>query len=335
MKRLKVAHLARWLEVGGTEQVIFDLCRLGGGTQWVVGWQDGPMRPVFERAGLKVRIGQSPEHVEQLLAEADVINVHWLEFQPPLFAAARAVGKPLVFTLHGLTVAPELPGPVVCTSRRVYDLQQHNLGRRILIPNGVDTERFRPAARGRSGPVRIIRVCRPIRSAEYFWPAIHQVLEACPDAELRVIGGMPYRAGRIEGLGDRHDVAEQLAEADVYGYTPWPHEGPRDLVVLEAMACGLACVLSDVPCVRESVEHGVTGLLTPFGDAAAWAAAVIRVVQDHDLRQALARRAARVVREESDLRKRIPMYEAAYARALAGATPAVRRNSSPAPAAAG
>ena len=60
--------------------------------------------------------------------------------------------------------------------------------------------------------------------------------------------------GRIQALGDRHDVAELLASADIFAYAPWPHEGTRDLVVLEAMATGLPCVVSDVPCVRESVD---------------------------------------------------------------------------------
>jgi LmbE family N-acetylglucosaminyl deacetylase len=125
--------------------------------------------------------------------------------------AARATGKPLFFTLHGCSLLPELPGLVLSTSRRVHDLQEHNLKRRVLIQNGVDTERFRPPTQRRAGPVRIIRVCRPVRCAEYFWPAVHQVLQACPEAEVKLVGGTPFRLGRIESLGDRHDVAEQLA----------------------------------------------------------------------------------------------------------------------------
>jgi glycosyltransferase involved in cell wall biosynthesis len=326
MQRLKIAHLARWLEVGGTEQVIYDLCRLGSEIQWAVAFNDGPMRAVFERAGIKVRIGSSPEHIEQLLAGADVINVHWLDFFPELLAAAQATGKPLVFTLHGCAVLPELPGLVLCTSRRVFDLQQHNLRRRVLIQNGVDTERFRPPAERRPGPVRIIRVCRPIRCAEYFWPAIHQVLQTCPETEVKLVGGPPFRLGRIESLGDRHDVAEQLAQADIFAYAPWPHEGTRDLVVLEAMATGLACVLSDVPCVRESVEDGVTGLLTPFGDAGAFAARLIELVRQPDRRQALGQRAAGAARELLDMRRQVELYQTAYVRALAEAAPAGQLN---------
>jgi glycosyltransferase involved in cell wall biosynthesis len=140
--------------------------------------------------------------------------------------------------------------------------------------------------------------------------------------EVQLVGGIPYSLGRIESLGDRHDVPGLLAAADIFAYTPWPHEGTRDLVVLEAMACGLACALSDVPCVRESVQDGVTGLLTRFGDPAAFAASLVRLVRDRELRQALGQRAVRAVREEADMRKRTQLYEAAYARALVETVPA-------------
>jgi glycosyltransferase involved in cell wall biosynthesis len=270
------------------------------------------MRHVMEENGIEVRVGHDLESRLAHLADADVVNVHWLEFQPSVFAAAQACTKPLVFTLHGLARLPRLPGPVLCTSQRTFDLQEPNRDRRILIPNGVDTRAFHPPSSRRNGPVRILRVCRPVRCAEYFWPAIYEVLAACPDIEVQLVGGPAFRLGRIESLGDRHDVAELLRGADLFAYAPWPHEGTRDLVVLEALASGLPCVVSDVSCVRESVEHEVTGLLTPFGDAAAFAEAVIRLVRDRDLRTAMGQRAARRAREHFDIRQRLPLYEATY-----------------------
>jgi mannosyltransferase len=95
------------------------------------------------------------------------------------------------------------------------------------------------------------------------------------------------------------------------------------------MASGLACVLSDVPCVRESVEDGATGLLTPFGDAGAFVDRLVQLVRQPDLRSALGQRAAQAAREQFDMRQRAEMYEAAYARALAEAGPAGQRNGTP------
>jgi glycosyltransferase involved in cell wall biosynthesis len=147
------------------------------------------------------------------------------------------------------------------------------------------------------------------------------VLEVCPEADLKVIGGPAYTLGRIESLGDRHDVAQQLAQADIFAYAPWPHEGTRDLVVLEAMASGLACVVSDVPCMRESVEHERTGLLTPFGEVRAFAESIVRLVKDGELREALGERAVAVAQRQLDMRQRCDLYEAVYSQALAETQP--------------
>jgi glycosyltransferase involved in cell wall biosynthesis len=160
-------------------------------------------------------------------------------------------------------------------------------------------------------------VCRPIRCAEYFWPAVFEVLRTCSDVEVKLVGGPAYALGRIEALGNRHDVAELLRTAHLFAYAPWPHEGTRDLVVLEAMASGLPCVASDVPCVHDSVEHGRTGLLTPFGDAQAFAAALVCLVRDPARRAAMGQRAAQVAREGFEMRQRLPVYEAAYDRVVA------------------
>jgi glycosyltransferase involved in cell wall biosynthesis len=212
---------------------------------------------------------------------------------------------------------------VLCTSRRAFDLQEVNAARRVLIPNAIDTHLFCPRRKKAGGQVRIIRVCRPIRCAEYFWAAIHQVLESAPEAEVKLVGGPPFRLGRIESLGDRHDVHHLLAEADIFAYAPWPHEGTLDLVVLEAMASGLPCVLSDAPCVRDSMESGQTGFFTPFGNAEAFAEAILRLVRDAALRERMGRQAAKVAQERFDLRQRVSLYEKAYQEARAADRAAV------------
>lgn len=324
MQAGKIAHLVRWLEIGGTEQVILNLCSLGSGRQWVVACADGPMRQEFERLGIEVRLAARPEHLGTLLGDADLVNIHWnvnwKEHAASWYHALLRTLRPMVFTLHCLTPLPRLPGWVICTSRTAFDRQLANAERRWLIPNGVDTERFHPRPHGGPGSrVRIIRVCRPIRCAEYFWPALCQVLERCPEAELRIVGGPEYSFGRVQSVGYQHAVADQLQAADIFAYTPLPHEGTLDLVVLEAMAAGLACVVADVPCVRASIEHGRTGWLTPFGDVAAFADAIIRLVLDPGLRSRLGQQAAAAARTHFDFRTRIPLYEQAYERALAEA----------------
>lgn len=319
--RLGVAHLVPYMHMGGTERVILDLCRLGVERQWVVSTVDGPMRGVFEAQGVPVLIRRGKEAVAAALSAADVVNVHCLSHEPELVRAVAAAGKPMVCTLHWASALPRMPGPVICVARHVYEMQGVNGERRRLIPNGIDLERFRPPDRGAEGPLpaggaRIVRVCRPAKCADYFWPALWQVLEQNGEAELVVAGGAAFRTERARGLGAVADVAGVYAAADVFAYTPRPWEGAMDLVVLEAMASGLPCALPDVPCVREAVAHEVTGLLSPFEDVAAFARDVERLLRDRKLRRELGECAARVARERFDIRERAPQYSAAYREAV-------------------
>jgi glycosyltransferase involved in cell wall biosynthesis len=315
MSSLRVAHLVPFMNIGGTERVILDLCLHGPEPQKVVSTVDGAMRPVFEGHGIEVQVGEDRGQLARHLADADVVNLHWLCYLPGLFPVVLAAGKPLVCTLHWPSVLPAIPGLVLCTSRGAYELQEANEERRVLIPNGVDTTRFHPIERRHAEGVRIIRVCRPDRCAEYFWPALHRVLGTCPAAELTVVGGPAFEAGRAHGLGYRLDVDQLLAGADLFAYTPRPGEGTRDLTVLEALSSGLPCVVSDAACVSESVEHEVNGLLTPFEDVDAFAAGLERLVRDRELRQGMGQRAAEIAREQFEIRDRMPLYSAAYQRA--------------------
>src|SRR6185295_3919624 len=52
------------------------------------------------------------------------------------------------------------------------------------------------------------------------------------------------------------------------------------LTILEANACGVPAVASDVPGLRDSVRHDETGLLVPHGDVNALAAALHDVLTD-------------------------------------------------------
>lgn len=58
-------------------------------------------------------------------------------------------------------------------------------------------------------------------------------------------------------------------------------------VVREAMACGLPCVVSNIPGARDLLLDGETGLLFRSGDAADLAAKLQRLITDEKLRQVM------------------------------------------------
>jgi glycosyltransferase involved in cell wall biosynthesis len=89
------------------------------------------------------------------------------------------------------------------------------------------------------------------------------------------------------------------------------------LAALEAMACGLPVVASDVGGLPEVVAHGETGLLAPVGDIAAMARHVARLLGDQDERARFG--AAARARVEAHFRPDpiVTRYEALYRKVLA------------------
>ncbi|TBC89920.1 glycosyltransferase (plasmid) [Rhizobium leguminosarum] len=122
---------------------------------------------------------------------------------------------------------------------------------------------------------------------------------------LAVIGDGPMRqevqglfaglAGRVEWLGERNpvEIAELLERGGLY---VWPGCGEAyGLAYLEAQAAGLPVVAQETAGVPAVVEAGVTGLLTPDGDVAAYAEALVALLDDRQRRDAMGQAARRFV----------------------------------------
>lgn len=85
-------------------------------------------------------------------------------------------------------------------------------------------------------------------------------------------------AGMVEFLGERSDVPQLLAEADLFLNSSL-YEG-QSIAMLEAMAMALPLVATDVPGNRDLVRHEANGLLAPLDQPAAIADAIMRLVDD-------------------------------------------------------
>jgi N-acetyl-alpha-D-glucosaminyl L-malate synthase BshA len=120
---------------------------------------------------------------------------------------------------------------------------------------------------------------------------------------------------RVRFLGKVDAVAELLRSADLF-LLPSASES-FGLSALEAMACGVPVVGTEVGGLREVVRNGETGALVPVGDVDALAARSIELLTDG--RRWAAARAAAIRRAEGFSAERVvPMYEDLYRRVLAG-----------------
>ncbi len=169
--------------------------------------------------------------------------------------------------------------------------------RTLVIPNAVDVDAYPQAPLVRPVP-RLIAVGR--LAAPKDWSTLLSALAELGSEtfeELVIVGDGSERErvedelarrsleGRVRLLGERDDVPDLLADADVFLLASRSEGLP--LSVIEAMAAGLPVVASDVGGLRELVREGETGALVRPGDPAALAEALRPLLADRELRRRL------------------------------------------------
>lgn len=111
-------------------------------------------------------------------------------------------------------------------------------------------------------------------------------------------------------LGWRSDVPQLLAACDVMVLST--HREGLPYAMLEAMALGKPVIGSDVPGVRECVEHGQTGFLFPCGNAQALAELLTQVLDNAALRQKIGAQAQHAILHRFSPRSMMTALEALY-----------------------
>jgi glycosyltransferase involved in cell wall biosynthesis len=169
---------------------------------------------------------------------------------------------------------------------------------RLIPGSGVDCARFipraaKPAPDGvDAAPLRVLLAARLLWDkglAEYVEAArrlrasgrsVHCLLAGDPDpgnpaaVPLSTVQAW-VEEGVIEWLGHVDDMPGLFSGADVVVLPSYREGLPKGLI--EAAACALPLVATDVPGCREVVSDGVDGLLVPARDAAALATAIGRL----------------------------------------------------------
>lgn len=204
---------------------------------------------------------------------------------------------------------------------------------RLIAGSGVDCSRFRadgPNAR-RSGDGSRFRVLLPARLlwdkglAEFVEASrllraegrkVEFVLAGDPDPGNPAAVPEPtikswVDKGLVQWLGHVDDMPALFRSVDVVALPSYREGLPKGLI--EAGACGLALVTTDVPGCREVVTDGVDGLLVPVRDSQALASAIARLEDDPELAARLGAAARRKALEQFDERIIIEKTLAVYA----------------------
>ena len=277
----------------------------------------GPVTPIHIN-GSVARPTLSPvvvEGVAALLARQpfDVIHLHE-PFVPMLpLSVLNASGSPNVGTFHASGqrslgyaasrkfvhwLAQRLTLRIAVSEAAAQFVRRYIGGDYTIIPNGVDTERFKPdvppIAAWRDGRPNVLFVGRFDEPRKGFgvlleaWPAVQQTR---PDARLLVVGRGdpgPFRQRAAElgcrevhflGSVDGAELASYYTTADVF-CAPSTGQESFGIVLVEAMSSGTPVVASDIGGYRQVLSHRREGLLVPPQQPNALAAALIHLLDD-------------------------------------------------------
>jgi glycosyltransferase involved in cell wall biosynthesis len=276
----------------------------------------------------------------------DLVHAHTSKAGMVARAAGVVSGMPVVFTAHTWSfsacfswqqqkisvplerLAGRTKSPIIAVSEANRDLAARygisQPDKLITVWNGVEDtpHRANPEA---GDPPLIVMVAR--FSSQKDQALLVQALHGIgPEFRLLLVGDGPLRSeveaqacvlgGRVTFLGERADVAEILAQAQILVLaTKW--EG-LPLCILEGMRAGLPVVASDVGGVAEAVSDGETGFLVPIGDGRKLRLRLEALLRDPGLRIRMGAEGRRRYERDFTLPRMLARTAAVYRSALVG-----------------
>ncbi|MCS7306650.1 MAG: glycosyltransferase [Thermoguttaceae bacterium] len=214
----------------------------------------------------------------------------WLAGVPVICSALHSTGLPDRVEWLNRQLAPLTDAFIAVAQTHAQYLAKYEgcpPDRIYVIPNGVDTQRFRP--RPKNLPlatqlgipaevpvVGIVAALRPEKNHELFLAAARRVSQTRPQTLFLIVGDGQRRADleqlaaslgladRVRFTGTRSDIPEVLSLLDVFVLCS--HMEANPLSILEAMASGKPVVATSVGSIPEHLQDGKTGFLVPPGN---------------------------------------------------------------------
>ncbi len=274
------------------------------------------------------------------MEKAGVTHVHAHFATHPAVSAFiihRLTGIPYSFTAHGsdLHVERRMLEQKIQAAAFVVTISSYNKNLMIeechtpvrdkihVIHCGVDLDFFSPREkRLEAKPLQILCVAsfEDVKGHEYLVSACRLLKERGIDFKCHFVGDGPIRDQveaqiRDSQLNDRiivhgplprTEIIKLLEACDIFALPSVPTKGGKregiPVVIMEAMACCLPIVSSQLSGIPELVDHEVSGILVPPRDVDGLANALQRLGADSGLRQRMGNAGREKVLREFNLR---------------------------------
>lgn len=265
---------------------------------------DGSYRPDnWFQVDPKVRLMWAWSLAERYIPDADVVIATWWETAELVNSYAGAKGRPFYLIQHLETweghedrvyATWKMPLKKIVIAQWLRDIANGLSESSVLIPNGLDFQRFRmdalPQDRN-SNQIMMLFHNHDWKGSTDGLEALSIVKRQTP--ELRVtLFGTSLAPPNLPDWIEYHQKPPQTRLRELYNQTAiflapsWNEGWP--LPPAEAMMCGAALVATDIGGHREYAAHEETALLSPPKDPNGLAKNLLRLIRDKDFRIQLA-----------------------------------------------
>ena len=203
---------------------------------------------------------------------------------------------------------------IIAVSESTKNALIHDLGvsesKIKIITNGIDAAHYKPSAKASSPTILWVGRVKRYKRVDHVLLAFSLITKQISNAKLIIVGEGDYlenvkKMARnlhlsnviFTGAVDEQKKVSLMASSWVIVSSSLL-EG-WGMTITESAACGTPAVSYDVAGLRDSIRSNETGLLVSDGDVRALAQALLRVLQDEQLRVTLSKNALRWAAEFS------------------------------------
>lgn len=218
--------------------------------------------------------------------------------------------------------------------KRIIEIADYPPHKIIVFPWGIDLNLFQPQLEGtdireklgwsKNKLLIMTRSFAPVYGIEYFLKALPRVVEEEPEARVILIGSGPLEQelrNMVAELGiseyvhfagyiPNEEMPKYLNAADIYVSSSL--SDGTSLCLLEAMACRLPVVVTDVPSYFEWIQDGVNGFIVPRKDSKALADKIVALFRDEQIATQMGEQNLQIAWERANWDKNFAKLEEMY-----------------------